>query len=178
MTTPHKKPKPLREITIKTDKGQVEDLLKYIRRNIFQIPEALNVNSSDNKETIMENNLETLSTDNLSLEYEIFSQNLEQQNNEEYGLDINESLEKFCCEDETIINRPFEMRINRRDKRTSIFINDEAQFKKNKTSLVDSLTLLNIPEVSNKILDYNAKDVEESEIGDDTDLVQVAQTLK
>lgn len=176
--------KPIRDILIKSNqRDQLEDLLRYVRRNIFQIPETLsNINIERNMNEIKENNLESLSStttnDNLSLEYEIFSEKLNESttNNEEYGLDINESLERFLCEDETITNRPLELRINRRDKRTFT----KESLRNNKTSLVDSLTLLNVPNgTGSNLLEYNAKEtIEETEIDDDTDFVQVAQTLK
>lgn len=159
---------------------QIEDLVKYIRRNIFQIPETLSVTlNNKEKENNNKDDLEVnASNDNISFEYELFNQKLDNRENEEYGLDMDKSLIDFCCQDETIVRHIPNVHIMRREARTLHCLKTEEN-ERNKSSNVDSLMLLNVPEQPGR-LKYKATEQVEanSEIDDDTDLVKIAESLK
>lgn len=179
MLSPTTKQK-IREIQITTESGQIEELIKYIRKNMFQMSEAFQIKntktSNDNDETLnKENSMENASSENLSLEYELTTHRSESKTNNQYGLEMNESLENFCCEDETIKNRSYDTKIMRQEK------NAGPSKLESTTSdeVVDSLTLLNLPKIlsgtnlnSDKKLDYL------EEITEETDLSELAEALK
>lgn len=122
-------------------------------------------------ESLNSNNLNTYSNDSFLIEVEMPTQRLETKE-DDYRLEMGESLEKFCCEDETITNRPANMRSKKRLLLASpYFKNVEKTKEVNDTSTNDVLSV-------NEYLKYKRSQEEEEILNENSNFVRIAQKLK